>query len=84
VREHEPSGHDGGTALHCAAWQGSAAAVEAILRHPRGRALVEVRDASYGSTPLGWCRHGAQNRGGADADYGAIERLLLEAGAAPD
>jgi len=77
-------GHDGGTALHCAAWQGSAAAVEAILRHPRGRALLEVRDARYGGTPLGWCRHGAQNRGGDGADHPAVERLLLEAGARSD
>ncbi|MFL5386224.1 MAG: ankyrin repeat domain-containing protein [Longimicrobiaceae bacterium] len=74
-------GHDGGTALHCAAWEGSAAAVEAILRDPRGRALVEARDPSYGGTPLGWCCHGARNRGTSGADHAGVARLLLEAGA---
>lgn len=74
-------GHDGGTALHCAAWEGSAAAVEAILRDPRGRALVEARDPRYGGTPLGWCCHGARNRGTDGADHAGVARLLLEAGA---
>jgi ankyrin repeat protein len=77
-------GQDGGTALHCAAWVGSAGAVEAILRHPRGRALVEARDPTHGGTPLGWCLHGASNRGAAGGDYAAVARLLLEAGARPD
>jgi ankyrin repeat protein len=78
-------GHDGGTALHCAAWEGSAAAVAAILRDPRGRALVAARDPSYGATPLGWCCHAVQNGGGGPAaDHPAVARLLLEAGAVPD
>jgi ankyrin repeat protein len=77
-------GQDGGSALHCAAWVGSAAAVEAILRHPRGRALVEVRDPTHGGTPLGWCLHGASNRGAAGGDYAGVTRLLLDAGARPD
>jgi ankyrin repeat protein len=76
-------GHEGGTALHCAAWQGSAAAVRAVLGHPRGRALVEARDPTFGSTPLGWCCHGAQHCGNPAADYPAVARLLLEAGARP-
>jgi len=46
-------GQDGGNSLHCAAWQGSADCVEAVLRHPDGRALVHHRDAVHGSTPLG-------------------------------
>lgn len=77
-------GHDGGTALHCAAWEGSAAAVAAILRDPRGRALVMVRDPRYGGTPLGWCLHGAANRGLHDADHAGVAELLLDAGASPD
>jgi ankyrin repeat protein len=76
-------GHDGGTALHCAAWVGSVACVEALLRHPRGRALVDARDATYGATPLGWCVHGAGQCGHRGADHGAVARLLLEAGAKP-
>lgn len=78
-------GHDGGTTLHCAAWQGSAAAVRAVLGDPRGRALVAARDARYGATPLGWCVHGAQNcGGGSGADHASVARLLLDAGARPD
>lgn len=78
------TGHDGGSALHCAAWEGSAASVDAILRNPRGRALVATRDARYGATPLGWCLHGASHRGLHNADHAEVARLLLEAGAVPD
>jgi len=69
-------GHDSGTALHCAAWQGSAATVAALLSAPQGRALLTVRDAHHQDTPLGWCRHGAKHgpRGG---DFTAVETLLL-------
>ncbi|CAN5781537.1 hypothetical protein BH23GEM9_BH23GEM9_28270 [soil metagenome] len=77
-------GHDGGTALHCASWQGSVAAVEALLRHPAGRALVNARDTTYNATPLGWCAHGAEHSGRPTADHAAVERLLLEAGASPE
>jgi hypothetical protein len=76
-------GHDGGTALHCAAWEGSAACVEAILRHERGRRLVNDRDPSYDATPLGWCCHGATYCGNRKADHPRIARLLLDAGAEP-
>jgi hypothetical protein len=77
-------GHDGGTALHCASWVGSAPGVHALLADPRGRALVNVRDATYGSTPLGWCIHGAQHCASPGGDYAAVTRLLLTAGAKPD
>jgi len=73
-------GHDSGTALHCAAWQGSADTVTALLRAPAVRALLVVRDASYRSTPLGWCCHGSVN-GPRGAEHAQVARLLLEAGA---
>jgi hypothetical protein len=73
--------HNGGTALHCAAWQGSAACVAAILRHPSGRALLEVRDPAYHGTPLHWCGHGSVNRGNPHGEYAAIARMLIDAGA---
>ena len=76
-------GHDSGTALHCAAWQGSAAAVEAILGTAAGRALIMQPDGLHGSTPIGWCCHGSVHgpRGG---EFPAIARLLLVAGAVPE
>jgi len=73
-------GHDSGSALHCAAWQGSADTVAALLRAPAVLALLVVRDASYNSTPLGWCCHGSIN-GPLGAEHAQVARLLLEAGA---
>jgi ankyrin repeat protein len=77
-------GHDGGTALHCAAWQGCEECVGSLLADAPSRALVAVRDQRYGATPLGWCCHGAQHCGRPDADHAAVARLLLDAGALPD
>ena len=74
-------GHDAGTALHCAAWQGSVASVAAILGYPAGRALLTTRDAHHGGTPLGWCCHGSLH-GPAGGEHAEIARLLLAAGAA--
>ncbi len=73
-------GHDSGTALHCAAWQGSVDTVAVLLRTPAGRALIATRDAHHQGTPLGWCRHGAQN-GPRQGNFSAVETLLLECGA---
>ena len=78
------SGPTGGTALHCAAWEGSARCVEALLRYPAGRALIETRDTQYGGTPLNWCCHGSRNCGNPNADHAAVARLLLAAGARLD
>ncbi|MDB4884349.1 MAG: ankyrin, partial [Gemmatimonadetes bacterium] len=76
-------GHDSGTALHCAAWQGSAGTVAVLLRHPDAPALTAIRDAHYGATPLGWCCHGSLN-GNTAHDHAGVARLLLDAGARPD
>lgn len=78
-------GQDRGTALHCAAWIGSAACVEAALRYPGVRALINQPDPTHGGTPLGWCCHGAEHchSRGQEADYPAVARLLLDAGANP-
>lgn len=74
------TGHDSGTTLHLAAWQGSVEMVAALLRHSRGRALISTRDAHYGATPLGWCCH-ASLHGNTTRDHAGVARLLLEAGA---
>ena len=46
-------GQDGGTALHCAAWQGAAATVEVILQHPGTAALLTTDDTHHHQPPLG-------------------------------
>jgi ankyrin repeat protein len=74
------TGAAGGNALHCAAWEGSPECVAAILRYPAGRALIAVKDSSYGGTPLSWCCHGSQHCHRAAADYAAVARLLIAAG----
>jgi ankyrin repeat protein len=76
-------GHDGGSALHLAAWDGAATMVEMLLRDPRALELLTTRDAHHGGTPLGWCCHGSvhnAHRG----DHAAVARLLLDAGAKPN
>jgi ankyrin repeat protein len=76
-------GHDSGTALHCAAWEGSVETVAVLLRRPDARSLVDVREAHYKATPLGWCFHGSLN-GNRSHDHAGVARLLLEAGARPE
>jgi ankyrin repeat protein len=73
-------GHDSGTALHCASWEGSVETVATLLRHPDARALVSIRDAHYHATPLGWCCHGSLH-GNTTRDHAGVARLLLGAGA---
>ena len=75
------SGPTGGTALHCAAWEGSIDCVAALLRHQSGRVLIEVRETTYNGTPLSWCCHGSANCGNPDADHTGVAKLLLAAGA---
>jgi ankyrin repeat protein len=76
-------GQDSGTALHCAAWEGSAETVAVLLRRPDAQSLVAIRDAHYDATPLGWCCHGSQF-GNTRHDHAGVARQLLEAGAQPE
>jgi ankyrin repeat protein len=75
-------GHDAGTALHCAAWEGSTETVAVLLRRRDARDLVAIRDDHYNATPLGWCFHGSRF-GNTSHDHAGVARLLLEAGARP-
>ena len=68
-------GHDAGTPLHLAAWEGSVETVAALLRHADARDLLTIRDAHHGGTPLDWCRHGAEH-GNRSHDHAGVERLL--------
>lgn len=76
-------GQDTGSALHCAAWQGSPQTVAVLLASAAGRALIGQRDACHHSTPLGWCCHGSLY-GTKDGDFAEVARLLLAAGAPPE
>jgi ankyrin repeat protein len=75
------SGARGGTALHCAAWEGSVQCVKALLDHPAGRALIHTEDLTFHGTPMGWCCHGSLNCHNPRADHAEVARLLLAAGA---
>jgi len=78
------TGPTAGTALHCAAWEGSVECVSALLRYPSGRALIEVKDKQYGGTPFNWCCHGSRNSEKPAAGYAEVARLLIAAGARVD
>jgi len=71
-------GHDAGTALHLAAWDGAVEMVEVLLRDPRARELLSVRDAHHDGTPLDWCEYGSRHNAGR-GDHPAVTRLLVEA-----
>jgi Ankyrin repeats (many copies) len=73
-------GDDGATALHAAAYHGSAGAVRLLL--DRG-ADLEARDAHWDSTPLDWAAVGSGERpaGHPRPDWVATVQALLEAGA---
>jgi ankyrin repeat protein len=69
------------TPLHWAAFQGNADMAREILRyHPP----LEVTDADFHGTPLGWAIFGSKNGWHNDrSDYAATVELLLQAGAKP-
>lgn len=74
------AGRNGGTALHCASWQGSAEIVAALLETAAARALINTRDGAYDGLPLGWCCHGSVNKS-EPAEHAEVARLLIAAGA---
>ena len=73
-------GDDGGTALHAAAYAGSADAVRILLDHG---ANVAARDSTWDSPPLDWAMVGSGERPGANRrpDWIATVQALLDAGA---
>ena len=72
-------GQHGATPLHWAAFHGNAAMAREILRH---NPPLELQDADFRGTPLGWALHGSEHgwycRTG---DYPATVEALLKAGA---
>jgi ankyrin repeat protein len=67
------------TALHWSAWHGDAESVEFLLRH---NAPLEIKDADFHATPIGWAMHGSENSWHRpQGNYPEVARLLLKAGA---
>ena len=75
--------NDGATALHAAAYHGSADAVRLLLA--RG-ADLEARDTTYDSTPLDWAAVGSGERPATNRspDWIATVQALLDAGASTE
>jgi ankyrin repeat protein len=73
----------GGTALHAAAYSGSAETVRLLL--DRG-AAIDARDSTWNDTPLGWAIVGSWERPttSRDPDWIATVRTLIEAGASTE
>ena len=76
-------GNDGSTALHTAAYHGSADAVRLLI--DRG-ADLEARDTTYDSPPLDWAMVGSGERpaGHPRPDWVATVQALLDAGASTE
>jgi ankyrin repeat protein len=72
-------GVDGGSALHAACWVGSVRVVERLLA--RGGVPLDARDPTHQSTPLGWAAFGSVHRRARGADYPAVAKRLVAAGA---
>ncbi|HEX4643990.1 MAG TPA: ankyrin repeat domain-containing protein, partial [Verrucomicrobiae bacterium] len=72
-------GQHGATPLHWAGFHGNVEMAEIILRH---HPPLEVLDASFDATPLGWAIHGSENGWHrATGNYAATVEALLKAGA---
>ncbi len=72
-------GEWGGTPLHWAAWNGRAELVRLLVD---AGAPINMRDTTYGSSPIAWAAHGStfcDRR--PDSDYLAVVTALLNAGA---
>jgi ankyrin repeat protein len=74
-------GQHQGTALHWAGFHGNLEMAEAILRyHPP----LELKDADFDATPLGWAIHGSEHGWYCETgNHAATVEVLLKAGASP-
>jgi ankyrin repeat protein len=79
----EGTDEDGATALHAAAWAGSAETVALLLDHG---ADLSARDTRWQSQPLEWALVGSGERphSAPAPDWVATVALLLDAGASLD
>ena len=74
-------GSYGASALHSAAINGYAQMVKVLLE---GGADPQLREPSFGCTPLGWASHGSAMGMNSEGDYLTTARLLLAAGDDPN
>lgn len=73
-------GPHGGTALHWAAFHGNLDAIRLILGY---RPALEMRDADFNATPLGWATHGSEHGWFRQTgNYAGAAEALVKAGAA--
>jgi ankyrin repeat protein len=74
-------GSQGGTALHWACWNGNLEMTREILRHQPD---LDMKDLSYGGSPIGWAAYGSTHGWRCKTgDYAGVVRALLDAGATP-
>ena len=75
--------HDGQTGLHWAALGGHSDTVKLLLER---KAPVEIKDQTYGGTPLGWALYawGTRPDGMRHESYYAVVAQLVSAGAVLD
>jgi len=72
-------GQHGATPLHWAAYHGNLEMVKAILLH---KPALEVLDADFSGTPLGWAIHGStEGWHRCTGEYAKTVELLLQSGA---
>jgi Ankyrin repeats (3 copies)/Ankyrin repeat len=71
------------TPLHWAGFHGNLAMTKLLLAH---NPPLEIRDADFHSTPLGWAIHGSENGWNCDTgDYaGTVERLIVAGAKIPE
>jgi ankyrin repeat protein len=75
------TGQHGATPLHWAAFHGNLEMTRQLLAHP-GRPSLELTDADFNSTPLGWAIHGSEHGWNCrKGNYAGTVQALLEAGA---
>jgi ankyrin repeat protein len=74
-------GQHGGTPLHWAAWHGNLDLTRELVRHA---APLDVKDADYNLTPLGWAIYGSKHGWNCKTgDYISTVNALLDAGSTP-
>jgi ankyrin repeat protein len=70
-------GENGATALHVASWNGLVEMVRLLIEL---KAPVNIRDATFGTSPLAWAAQGSRNSD-KEEDYCRVVEALLDAGA---